>query len=760
MKTLLVNSKWVIVGYSILIIASIILSLKLGFNYEIARFFPDKDKDASFMAAFTQRIERDDTFLLVGIQHSGSIYDSTFLQKLNDLTKKSKSLPHILSSSSITNFREPVKTPFGLTFTKTIHIDQPERYSLDSITVQNDDRLYKSLVSEDHRAAVVVLRTREALTQLEAVELNDSLTKLVNSYSFKNTHIAGVANTQSIFVDKIKKEMMLYISLSILITAIILFILHRTFWGIVIPLSAVLVSLLIFLAYLYLSGQSLDIMSSMYPLLIMIFGMSDLIHLQSKYIDELENGASRYDAMLQTFKETGKALFLTSFTTAIGFLSLITSSIPAIREFGINASVGVCIAYMIVLSFASSLLLQFDLEKLQRNVHQKKNWTRYNLLFYRIGKNKSRVVWTFTVILVVLSLLGISRISTNTYLLSDIPLNSTVRQDFIFFENNFSGVRTFEIAIIPKKSKGIFNADVLLEAEKLEKYLEDSIGLGSIQSPVVVIKSINKTWSGGANSKYSIPESPDLIEDFGNLILRNKSISQFGITDSIGELGRITGRIKDSGSDSLSLLMSKTKNWIEKNIDKEIVQFQFTGSGLMVDKNNEHLRESLIQSLLFAFIVIGIMFAILFKDWKMLLVSIIPNVIPLLIAGAVLGYSDIELKAVTSIIFTISFGIAVDDTIHFLVRYKMQRQKGNSVDEALKQTFLITGKAITLTTIVLVFGFISLVFSDFTGTYYVGIIVCITLVSGLFADLLLIPQLIYWINPNSRNDDKKNLSNG
>ncbi len=758
MKTLFVNSRWVIVGYSIILVVSVFLSLKLGFNYEIARFFPDKDEDASFMAAFTQRIERDDTFLLVGIQHSRSIYDSTFLRKLNDLTKKSRLLPHILSASSVTNFREPVKTPLGLSYKKTIHIDEPERYSFDSISIQQDDRLYKSLVSEDHRAAVIVLRTREALSQTEAVELNDSLIKLVKSYSFKNVHIAGVANTQSIFVEKIKKEMLLYISLSILITAIILFILHRTFWGIIIPLSAVLASLLIFLAYLYLSGQSLDIMSSMYPLLIMIFGMSDLIHLQSKYIDELENGSSRFDAMLITFKETGKALFLTSFTTAIGFLSLITSSIPAIREFGINASVGVTIAYIIVVSFASSLLLQFDMEKLQRNVHQKQNWTRYNLFFYRIGKNKSRMVWTGTAILVVLSILGISRISTNTYLLSDIPLNSTVRQDFIFFENNFSGVRTFEIAIIPQKSNSIFNSDVLAEAQKLEEYLKDSIGLGSIQSPGVVIKSINKTWNGGMNSEYGIPESNDLIEDFGNLILKNKAISQFGITDSLGELGRITGRIRDSGSDSLSLLMSKTKNWIEQNIDKEIVQFQFTGSGLMVDKNNEHLRESLIQSLLFAFIVIGIMFSILFKDWKMLLVSVIPNIIPLLIAGAVLGYSDIELKAVTSIIFTISFGIAVDDTIHFLVRYKMQRQKGESVDSALKQTFLITGKAITLTTIVLVFGFISLIFSDFTGTYYVGIIVCITLVSGLFADLLLIPQLIYWINPNSRTDEAKNLS--
>jgi len=187
-----------------------------------------------------------------------------------------------------------------------------------------------------------------------------------------------------------------------------------------------------------------------------------------------------------------------------------------------------------------------------------------------------------------------------------------------------------------------------------------------------------------------------------------------------------------------------------ENIDPKIASFKMTGSVLLVDKNHEYLRKNLFQGLLLAFFLVGIIFSVLFKDWRMVLVSIVPNVVPMVVAGAALGFTGIELKAVTAVIFTVSFGIAVDDTIHFLTRYKLERTKGRSVDAALRQTFLVSVKAITITTIILIFGFISLIFSSFTSTYYVGVLVCVTLISALIADVYIIPQLLYWINPGSR----------
>lgn len=744
------QAKPILIIGSLLVLISVFLASRLGFSYEIERFFPEDDDDASFMTFFRDKVERDDLFLLVGIDNQASIYDSSFLAKVAAFTQACRSLPAVESANAITSFKEPIKTPFGLGFRTLLHIDEPTRYTDDSLTITADTRIYKNLVSTDHQALNVILRTAPALSQEQADSLNNELDALIASYNFPKSHIAGVANTQSIFVAKIKKELLLYISLSICITALILFWLHRSLWGVVIPLIAVLAALMLFMAFLQLTGQLLDIMSSMFPMLMMIFGMSDLIHLQSKYIDEMEKGKSQVDAMRFALKEIGLALLLTSITTAVGFAVLLTSAIPAIRDFGVNAAVGVMIAYGMVITFAAALLSLFPASKLQKLKSQRKNWDKLAHKLHFIALFKSKWVWSVTLVVVLVSAYGMSRISTNTYLLGDLPENSKVREDFIFFEERFSGVRTLELAILPAPGRDLFDPEVLAEIEKVDEYLAVTHNLGGLQSPAVLFKSLNKSWTGGLSSDYQLPADSSLYPTFSRLLQKDKRLSQFAVFDQKAEIGRITGRVRDSGSDSLSLVMANARKWMAAHTNPELASFRFTGSGLMVDKNNLYLRNNLIQSLLFAFIAVGIIFALLFRDWRMLIVSIAPNLIPMLVAAAALGYSGIELKAVTSVIFTVSFGIAVDDTIHFLTRYKLERSRGSSVDNAIRETFVVSGKAIIITTIVLVFGFISLVFSDFTGTYYVGILVCITLVSALLADLFLIPQLLYWINPGSR----------
>lgn len=739
------------------VVASVFLISGLGFSYDIERFFPENDDDAAFMASFSDQIERDDLFLLVAIDNEKSIYDSAFLHKLDAFTQACSDLPGIAAVSSLTNFKDPIKTPFGLSFKKVLHPNQPDRYTADSIDIRQDSRLYNNLIAADEKAVNVVLRTFPALSQSTADSLDLAINKLIAQFGFEKTHIAGVANTQSVFVAKIKKEMLFYISLSILITSLILFWLYRSMLGVFIPMVTVLGALMLFLAYMRLSGQLLDIMSSMYPMLMMIFGMSDLIHLQSKYIDEMEKGKSKYEAISYALKEIGLALFLTSLTTAIGFAALLTSAIPAIRDFGLNAAFGVMLAYGSVVVFSAALLSLFNAQQLQKVKNQQANWDKIAEKLYYFGLVGKRKVALTTVAVVLISIWGIGRISTNTYLLGDLPLNSKLRTDFIFFENRFSGVRTLELAVLPQQDHALFSPAVLNEIEKLEGYLADSITNGSIQSPVMLVKTLNKSWSGGLKTAYELPTDSSRYAIFSSLLQKNKQLSQFALFDSSLSIGRISLRVRDTGSDSLSYQMRRIENWIENNTDQHIANFRFTGSGLMVDKNNEYLRNNLLQGLLLAFGLVGLIFSLLFKDWRMLFISILPNLVPLLVAGAMLGLLNIELKAVTSIIFTVSFGIAVDDTIHFLTRYKIERAKGSTVGDAMLLTFQISGKAILLTTIILIAGFISLTFSDFTGTYYVGIIVCVTLVSALISDLFLIPQLLFWINPGSRQQALKKL---
>lgn len=743
-------SKLLLLVTAFLALGAFYRATKISFVYDLEAFFPKDDPDVAFMASFKERLQRDDLFLMVAIDHEKDIYDLHFLEKVNGFTIACKSLPNVQSAESITTIKEPIKTPFGVSNRRLLHWEDSSRLGNDREVIRADERIRNTLISADEQTLVVSMTTSGQLSQTEANYLNFQIDSLILQYAFHKTHIAGVITTQAIFVQKIEEELLLYIALSILIVTIVLFFLYKSFWGIAIPLASVVVSLAAFLGYMEVSGQSFDVISTMFPTLMLIFGMSDVIHLQSKYIDELEKDKSRFEAMRTAFKEIGTALLLTSVTTAIGFGSLLLSSIPAIQSFGINAAVGVMIAYAFVLTFASSALLHFDHNQLQNIKKQRSNWRKFSLSLYLQNRKYPVQISAIAVIVLLLSAYGISKISTNSYLLGDIPRESKLRQDFQFFESKFAGVRPFEMAILPAGGKKILDRDVITETAKLTDYLQQEFAIGSIQSPVVYIKSLYKSWNGGVSAFYKLPETTADHNEIKQVAGKFAKRSAYKLFDEDQSIGRISARIQDTGSDSLAIDMAAIEAWMHQNIDPGVASFKMTGSVLLVDKNHEYLRKNLFQGLLLAFILVGIIFSILFKDWRMVLVSIIPNIVPMLIAGAALGFSGIELKAVTAIIFTVSFGIAVDDTIHFLTRYKLERSKGRSVDAALRQTFLISVKAITITTIILIFGFISLIFSSFTGTYYVGVLVCVTLISALIADVYIIPQLLYWINPGSR----------
>lgn len=722
----------------------------IGFVYDLEQFFPTDDEDVKYLQRFHEELERDDLFVLVAFERQPNIYDSSFLNKVHAYTLRIRQHPHVARAEGLTTYREPSKTPFGWRFTPVIQISRPNSYGDDSARIASNETVFRQFVSEKHDALSVSIKTSHQLSQTQTEALQQHLDSLALAFDLhESVHYGGVITTQSVFVQKIKSELLLFISLSVVLVTIVLWMLYRTFWGVVIPLTTVVLALLIFLGFLGVTRQDFNIMSTMFPTLMLIFGMSDIIHLQSKYVDALHKGLSKREAMLLSLKEIGLALWLTSLTTAIGFASLLTSSTPAIQQFGLNAATGVFIAFVVVLVFGSSCLAFFGFHQLQRSTEGAHRWEKLSTWLFIVNQRYPRRILVVSLLIVLMSLISLPYISTNSYLLGDIPERSRLRDDFKFFESAFSGVRPFEMAIEPKQQRGIFDPEVLEESIKLNEYLEKTHQIQSLYSPATLVRKMHQAEMQDASVK--LPTDANDLASLVQNIRRAESKLFFKLWNDAGDYGRLSGRIRDAGSDSLGMQLASIKAWIKANIRTDVVDFRPTGSVLLVDKNHAYLRSNLFYSLGFAFILVALIFAWLFKDWRMVLVSIIPNILPMLIAGAALSVTGIELKAVTSVIFTVSFGIAVDDTIHFLTRYKLQRKRGDNVEEALKETFIVSAKAITMTTILLVVGFISLVFSSFTGTYYVGILICVTLVSAWLADVFIIPQLIYLINPNSRS---------
>jgi hypothetical protein len=248
--------------------------------------------------------------------------------------------------------------------------------------------------------------------------------------------------------------------------------------------------------------------------------------------------------------------------------------------------------------------------------------------------------------------------------------------------------------------------------------------------------------NGNNPSAYELPESKARFARFQQTIDQIPQMNMNILVSKDGEKARISSRIDDIGADRIKVFEAGLQDWIDANIDPNIIQIKSTGTGVIVDKNSEYIRDSLLQGLGLAIVIVSLLMGLLFRNVKMLLISLIPNVLPLVFAGGLLGFLGIELEAGVSITFAIIFGIAVDDTIHFLSKYKLARDKGLDVEAALELTFTETGKAIVLTSIILFFGFLVMLFSIHPPSVTVGLVISVTLFTALIADLLLIPILI------------------
>ncbi len=543
--------------------------------------------------------------------------------------------------------------------------------------------------------------------------------------------------------DKAKEEFILYAGISALIIFVVFILLFKKFWGVTIAMISVLTGMVLFIGLLGAWGRDLDPMSNLFPILMIIVGISDVIHIMSKYIDEQNKGIDRNRAIRITIREVGMATFLTSATTAIGFTSLLSSNIPPIRHFGYTAAIGVFIAFGTVILLTPALISRFHVQQIIRIKHKKSYWDKWMQWMYVFTWKRRKAIGWGAVVFVVICIVGIANISTDTHLSNAFPRYDSVRDDFQFLETRFNGVRNLEVAIMPAEGYSLHDRDVLASIASLESHLTSYPALSNPISPATIYKSLNQGMHGDNPDYYRLPETDSDFRKINRWVKKAPSAMGNILESADGRYGRLTLKYTDVGSDSGKVIRASIAAWMNEQVDTSVVRFTVTGTALLFDKNSDYLRSSMIEGLGLAFLVVSLLMALLFRNLKMIVISLVPNIIPLLFSGALIGYLGIELDAATSIIFAIAFGIAVDDTIHFLSKFRLERSKGQTTRGAVRTTFRESGKAITLTTLILFLGFSILATSSYPPTFYVGLLVGITLVSALIADLLLIPVLIY-----------------
>lgn len=740
--------------YALLAAAAAVAVLDLRFAFDFASFFPQDDPDLAFFEEFTAEFEADDAFMLVAVEAPtaedggrGSVFDTAYLNRFHDLTLRLQALEQVGSVASLTKLRNPIKTPFGLTSTPVLHRDSPQRLARDSALVMADERYVYNLVSPDASTLAILARTTEEMTleASDAVMADFRAAAAAAGFSESQTHFLGRAYFQSELIAMQKREVTVSAVVSGALVTLILFLIYRRWRGVAIAMVSIALALLLFFGLLVALDRELSAMAALYPVLMIIVGTSDLIHLMTKYVDELRAGRTKEVALRITVKEIGLATLLTSVTTAVGFATLLTSRVGPIRDFGLNAGIGVVVAFVTVLTFTLPLLTFFTQDQLMRTAGTVERWDAWLLRLEHWVRTHPRRIVVYAAGVLLFCGVGLSMVDTNYRIIDNLPRGSAIKDDFVFFEEKFTGFRPVEFAVFVQDGYMASDLPVLREMDKLEAAMRAEATLRAVASQNTLVKSVQQAMAGGRSAAYALPESQAEYARLKPLLDRAPEAATAVLVNAAGDKARITSRALDVGSDSIRRVTDRLVAFAKTELDSSVIRVRETGTGLLLDKNSVYVRESLLWGLGGAVGIIAVLMALLYRNWRMLFVSIVPNTVPLLFAGALLGYLGIELEAGISIIFAVIFGIAVDDTIHFLAKYKLARGRGKTIDEAMAVTFRESGKAIILTSVILFFGFLVMLFSVHPPSVTVGLLISVTLASAVVADLALIPVLLRWV---------------
>ena len=738
------RNAWIALGLLALLTACAAFALRnVRVDYDFEKFFPKSDPELDRYLEFRERFGYDNDFLLFGIEREEGVFDRVLLTKADSLAARLERLPLVMKVLSPTRLSEPIVTPLGVFETPYLRFAQDSLLAIDSARIWNDPRIKDFFFSDDGKSMLVALNAEPGLSKEKCDLLLAGVRRTLVETGLSDARIVGRIVGQDHYIITMVRETLFFLSASIVLLAIFLWFGFRSLYGVWIPIAVVGLAILWQVGFMTALGKPLGILTMLLPTILFVVGMSDVVHLLECYLEEIRRGVPRIRAIAITYHEVGLPTFLTAVTSGIGFATLGTASIPPLQEFGVYTAIGVLVAFCLAFTLLPALLILTDPQKLLPRKDEGSPWDgRLPVLFRWTIRNRRRILLGFAIISV-LGIAGASRIKVNNYLLEDLPNDDPLKEGFVWFEETFGGVRPFELEInVPDSGHSVWELAVLKEIEKVQGHLDTTYDVDGMASPVTVMYSLNKAFNGGDRSYYRLPD--DSLE-CARMAMRAKLMGKQllgSITSADGRTARLSGRSVDEGG-----FIHKGKNealdrFIAQEVDTSVVRFHQTGMAYLIDRNNATLSTQMVRGMGLAILLTSLIMLWFFKDWRMVLVALIPNLVPLVFIAGVMGVMGIDLKVSTAIIFTISFGIAEDDTIHMLAAFRQHLRQGLSPAYALKRTYLRTGKAVTVTSLMLLSGFVTLIFSDFASVYYMGVLITLTLAFAFVAELLLLPALV------------------
>jgi predicted RND superfamily exporter protein len=703
--------------------------------------------------------------MAIGVKDS-SIYKLENFQKLKTFSNEIRKIEGVGEVLSLPLLRIMLKDTVEKRFYfQPLFPDQIQsQHQLDSLlAIARDQKFYMGQLVNVENGANLILAPmkKEYANSARRIDITNKLIALGTKFTEDTNvqiHYAGLPFVRSIMAQQVRKELSFFLYLSAIVTGVIMLLFFRSVRAVIFSMIMIGVVVVWTIGTIALLGFKISLLSGLIPPVIVTIGITNAIYLLNKYHLEFVNRKNKMEAIKAVVLKMGLATFLTNLTVAIGFLTLLSTDITILREFGIVAGINIIALFLVSLVMIPSILswMPEPNAKHLRHLDFKILGSFVRLIDLLVHRHRP-IIYIVTGVITAFALLGMSRLYSVSFMVDDIPAESQVKKDLNFVEENFSGIMPLEIEVDlqTKRKKPLLNLKVARTVDEFESSL-DSISVTS--RPVSVLSFIKASRQAYYNNNpewYALPAS-DIEAKYVLSYLKGQTDNSGlfnSFVDSTYHKMRISMQMADIGSirmDSLvhhviepkaAILVTDLKKILRSESDT--VRVTVTGSSKIFIKGNKFLIENLTESLILACILITLSMAILFANARMILISLIPNLIALMITAGLMGYFNIPLKASTALIFSITFGISVDNSIRFLAKYRQELLlSGFFVPRSVSESILETGKSIVYTSAVLFSGFIIFVFSDFGGTVALGLLTSTTLLISMFTNLILLPSLI------------------
>ena len=572
-------------------------------------------------------------------------------------------------------------------------------------------------------------------------------------------HTSGMPYIRTLNAKTIIDEIGIFIGAALLVTGLIFFFFFRSFRATLISLVIVIIGVMWSFGLLGLLGYEITVLTALVPTLVIVIGIPNCIFFTNKYHQEYKIHGNKAKALQRVITKTGTATLMTNLTTALGFATFIVTNNVLLTEFGVVTSINIIALYLICLIVIPIFHSYIPPPTPRHLGHlQREYLTSFMAWMLRTVKYNRFGIYITTIIALILGIIGVFQIKISGSILEDMPKKTTFFEDIRFFEKEFDGVLPLEIMIDTKRKKGVMKLSVLKKMEALEHTIHEIPELSKPMSVVDVVKYSKQAFYNGNPEYYELPTAQEqaFILTYVKNTTKNGSQNLLkSYVDNTGQFARITTFIKDENGEQMENIEKRIKTKAEKLFPKPNYNVIVTGKASVFQKGTKYLLDNLLSSLLFAFVLTSILVAFMFRSFKMILVSLIPNLLPLLLTAGLMGYLGIPLKPSTILVFGIAFGLSVDDTLRFLAQYRLELVRNDwKIKKSVYATFNDAGISMFYTSIVLFFGFSVFMLSSFGGTVALGGLVSITLFFGMLANLMLLPALVLSLNKTLSNEQQ------